>query len=621
MIAVSLLLTPLSSKNALLVAPPAARCYGRIVSDRRRRWRLGLSPSCVEDVGHVARDDERGQRTALLWLSPNRLRLRDNIALNRAAELGPDGLAICLDAWPWQLNDDSPPTSRRRRPYDTMTPSDAFGYAAALSLKDSLGRMGQHLWFVKRACSERHEDDSISVMARALINLRPSYIIVDTSLLDRHHNRASRLFEELRRIESKVDRGNVTATMTTVVEVMDDGLLIPFNATNALGRSRRGGRALRWSTFLSNMLSTNNNDKNERRYGIKPTWTVSSLPPPMRVMNELAALHNFISDMPPIESLPTWSRRLLSSWGKISEDEAIQRASCNNQTGVDITTTGTYELENSPLSEEQSPRDVKLSPYLRWGVISPQRSVEAGGVRMRDILWRDWSYICYGLLGPLRRSEPVLGHMDDALRATVDVVRRGNGYDDEEAAFRYWCVGNTGSQLVDAGMHQLWAEGWVPRRVRLLAAACLVEGLGVDWRQGRDWFRHTLIDHDPAINELMWQNTMVGVDPFYCGIQWEAPPQTLSDKSYVKRWMNEKVTWPSHLEPYTTGRVLPSLKVLQNAESNRKAFRESGLYKAANAISKSGVRVAWPGLGETGSTVDAGEVIGVGLVRVPEHKV
>lgn len=120
----------------------------------------------------------------------------------------------------------------------------------------------------------------------------------------------------------------------------------------------------------------------------------------------------------------------------------------------------------------------------------------------------------------------------------------------------------------------------------------------------------------------MWQNAgLVGIDPFYCGIQWMAPPQTLSDETYVKRWMNEKMTWPSHLEPYTTDRILPSLKVLQNAESNRKALRESGLYKAANAVSKSGVRVAQPGLGETGSTVDAGEVIGVGLVRVPELKV
>lgn len=116
----------------------------------------------------------------------------------------------------------------------------------------------------------------------------------------------------------------------------------------------------------------------------------------------------------------------------------------------------------------------------------------------------------------------------------------------------------------------------------------------------------------------MWQNAGIcGVDPFYCGIQWEAPPQTLSDKTYVKRWMNKNVTWPSYLKPYTTERILPSLRALPN----RKALRESGLYKAANAVSKSGVRVAWPGLGETGSTVDAGEVIGVGLIRVPELKV
>ena len=468
------LLSSLASKRhcSLLVAPPAARCYGRIVNDRRRRWRLGLSPSCVEDVGHVARDDERGQRTALLWLSPNRLRLRDNIALKRAAELGPDGLAICVNAWPWQLNDVASPTSRRRS-YDTMTPSDAFGYAAALSLNDALGRMGQKLWFVTRTHSERDEDDSISVMARALISLRPSYIVVDTSLLDRHHNRASRLLEELHRIES-IDRNDVKATMTTVVEVMDDGLVIPFNATNALGRSRRGGRALRWSTFLSNMLSTNKNDKDDRRYDIKFTWDISSLPPPLCVMNELAASQNFISDMPPIESFPTWSQRLLLSWGEISEDEAVQRASCNDQSKCVITTNRANELDNSPLSEEHTPRDVKLSPYLRWGVISPQRAIEAGGVRMRDILWRDWSYICYGLLGPLRRCEPVLGHMDDALRATVDVVRQGNGYDEEETAFCHWCVGNTGSKLVDAGMRQLWAEGWISRRIRLLAAACLV---------------------------------------------------------------------------------------------------------------------------------------------------
>ena len=63
----------------------------------------------------------------------------------------------------------------------------------------------------------------------------------------------------------------------------------------------------------------------------------------------------------------------------------------------------------------------------------------------------------------------------------------------------------------------------MPRRLRLLCAACLVEGMGLDWRIGRDWFAYALTDHDYAINECMWQNAgLCGVDPFYRGLQWEA---------------------------------------------------------------------------------------------------
>ena len=91
-----------------------------------------------------------------------------------------------------------------------------------------------------------------------------------------------------------------------------------------------------------------------------------------------------------------------------------------------------------------------------------------------------------------------------------------------------------GAPLVDAGMIQLWATGWMPRRLRLLCAACLVEGLGLDWRLGRDWFAYALIDHDYAINECMWQNAgLVGIDPFYRGLQWDAFPAPGNDE-YVE---------------------------------------------------------------------------------------
>ena len=76
------------------------------------------------------------------------------------------------------------------------------------------------------------------------------------------------------------------------------------------------------------------------------------------------------------------------------------------------------------------------------------------------------------------------------------------GLSDAEA-FEAWCTGRTGAPLVDAGMVQLWACGWMPRRIRLLCAACLVEGFGLDWRLGRDWFAYALTDHDFAINEVL----------------------------------------------------------------------------------------------------------------------
>jgi deoxyribodipyrimidine photolyase len=105
-----------------------------------------------------------------------------------------------------------------------------------------------------------------------------------------------------------------------------------------------------------------------------------------------------------------------------------------------------------------------------------------------------WRHISYALLGPLQMGDAVMEFMDNLCRSADMHIQNVS----EADLFNMWCVGNTGSKLVDAGMRQLWKEGWMPRRMRLLSAACLVEGLGSDWRLGRDWFEHTLVDHDPA---------------------------------------------------------------------------------------------------------------------------
>ena len=73
-------------------------------------------------------------------------------------------------------------------------------------------------------------------------------------------------------------------------------------------------------------------------------------------------------------------------------------------------------------------------------------------------------------------------------------------------ALRAWQFGQTGYPLVDAGMRELWATGYLPNYVRHVVAGFLIEYLNVDWRHGQLWFHDTLVDADVAIQGFMWQN-------------------------------------------------------------------------------------------------------------------
>jgi len=260
--------------------------------------------------------------------------------------------------------------------------------------------------------------------------------------------------------------------------------------------------------------------------------------------------------------------------------------------------------------------DTRLSPYLRWGVISPRQAYHssaqqpARGVRTRDLLWRDWSHMCHRTVQPLRQGRPVLPYLDGCCHGPCSDNNNHNHHNNKDDAppladkdpsllFASWCLGRTGYPLVDAGMKQLWHQGWMPRRIRLLAACCLVEGLGLDWRRGRDWFEYTLIDHDPAINELMWQNAgYCGIDLFYRGLSWETSASKLSsdDQTYVDQWAWQVLKLPTHLREQNDlldqddGSVLGRI---QNPKERRQELQRRGVYKAAAKVANSGVRVRW----------------------------
>jgi deoxyribodipyrimidine photolyase len=557
----AILLMP-TSNAFFYAAPPPTICWVNkqkcffsktYCKATRRVWLAAVDVNTSRSSDH----EQKRNNTAMLLLSPTRLRLRDNVALTKAAELGSEGLSICI-VWPYTAT-------------NQLTPAEAFGYAAVRGLNDKLKALGQHLSLLP----------SYDDLPHVVNELKPSHVIVDTCLLDRHHNRASTLRDKLQ--------------ATNVVEVVN-GTLVEFeNIAKVLGRSRKGGRVLRWSTFLSNTMKEELNIEKHLR-------PIPPLPPPLHNnMNEITRTLAILS----AETFPSWAKQLLEDWGDVSEEEALLRAKSSGDHAKEREGETSF---SSSLTEKGS-KNTKLSPYLRWGIISPHRAAGAG-VRLRDLLWRDWSHISYALLGPLQRGDAVMEFMDNTCRSSLHIQHVS-----ETDLFNLWCVGNTGSKLVDAGMRQLWKEGWMPRRLRLLTAGCLVEGLGLDWRWGRDWFEKTLVDHDLAINEAMWQNAgLSGVDPFYAGIAWEQPPNG-HEEDYVEKWSKELLIWPSSLAPYSS--MEPPSQILNDAISRREVLRERGVYKAARTVSNTGVRVAWEGLA-TNASVSSGEVIGSGLVPVGE---
>jgi deoxyribodipyrimidine photo-lyase len=137
---------------------------------------------------------------------------------------------------------------------------------------------------------------------------------------------------------------------------------------------------------------------------------------------------------------------------------------------------------------------------------------------------------------------------------------RGFHFARTHPALDAWRSGRTGYPLVDAGIRELRATGWMHPRVRAIAASFLCFDLGVDWRIGRDEWDHYLIEDDPALAAGNWQWIAgVGADlAAYPRIYNPLKQARRFDPSaaYVRRWIPELAALPDGaiLEPAEAGR-------------------------------------------------------------------
>lgn len=139
----------------------------------------------------------------------------------------------------------------------------------------------------------------------------------------------------------------------------------------------------------------------------------------------------------------------------------------------------------------------RLSPFLHFGEISVRhvakslRGVGSEGF-YRELIWREFAiHLLYYF--PHTPTEPLKKEFE----------RFPWRLDPEQLAV--WQQGHTGYPIVDAGMRQLLATGWMHNRVRMIVGSFLVKHLLLSWKEGESWFWQNLVDADLANNTLGWQ--------------------------------------------------------------------------------------------------------------------
>lgn len=185
-----------------------------------------------------------------------------------------------------------------------------------------------------------------------------------------------------------------------------------------------------------------------------------------------------------------------------------------------------------------------LSPHLHFGEIGPRQVwqcvCEAAGplARMpagpetflKELAWREFAH-------------HLLQHFPHTPEQPLRAGFARFPWRTDAAALRAWQKGRTGYPLVDAGMRQLWAVGWIHNRVRMVAASFLVKHLLLPWQEGARWFWDTLVDADLANNTLGWQWTAgCGADaaPYFRIFNPVAQGEKFDPKGdYVRRWVPE----------------------------------------------------------------------------------
>ena len=205
-----------------------------------------------------------------------------------------------------------------------------------------------------------------------------------------------------------------------------------------------------------------------------------------------------------------------------------------------------------------------LSPYLRWGQISPRQiahaliqncDLNAKGptVYLKEIYWREFAYY-------------VMYHFPETSDSPLQEKYKNFPWNEDKSTLSAWKWGKTGYPIVDAGMRQLYATGWMHNRVRMIVASLLVKHLLHSWHAGAEWFWDTLVDADLASNTQGWQWAAgCGADaaPYFRIFNPTSQQQKFDpEEKYIDRWVVRDEMYPEPIVDHAEARkqALSALK-------------------------------------------------------------
>jgi len=197
-----------------------------------------------------------------------------------------------------------------------------------------------------------------------------------------------------------------------------------------------------------------------------------------------------------------------------------------------------YDLQRNTPSVRGTSR---LGIHFRFGTISlrekARRAMVLNDTYLNELIWRDfYAQILYNFPQVEKHAfNPKYEH----------IPWRNN-----EQEFERWCAGRTGYPIVDAGMRELNATGFMHNRVRMITASFLTKHLLIDWRWGEAYFARKLLDFDLASNNGGWQwaaGSGTDAAPYFRVFNPFAQQEKFDPQfAYVKQWVPE---WGSNAYP------------------------------------------------------------------------